>query len=91
MNKNDIQLTAAIIFTALFVGTMMYAIWMADDPSICKRKACLVFAWGIRAMIIGMPIGIGVFVLVIFRQPYEPYHEAEKPKEEPFDYSKMGA
>lgn len=91
MNKNDIQLTTTLIFTALFVGSIMYAMWMADDPSICKRKACLVMAWGIKAAIIGMPIGVAISVLVILRQPYEPYQEPQKPKEESFDYSKMGA
>lgn len=89
MNKNEIQLIATLIFTAIFVGSIMYAIWMADDPSLCKRKACLVIAYGLKAAIIAMPIGIAVIVLIILRQPYEPYPPGpEKPKEESFDYSK---
>lgn len=87
----DYKLIAIVIFTTAFTGLVMYEIWVSFDPSYCVRKICLVWIWGIRSIIIGVPVGIAITIIRIIRQPLEAYKEPEKSKEEPFDYSKLGA
>jgi len=96
--RENKMLVGTLIVSTLVVGFMWYIIWETTDTSVCKRKACIVFGWGIRASLIILPVLVTIMCLRMFKE--DPKDKSENPhktypkgydKTNYVDLSKMGA